>query len=107
VDLYYWYYGTLCVFQQGGDVWKQWNSQFSVQITLNQKVMKGAGIDGKDIGYWEGLDKHCKAYTYNTTLCTLMLEVYYRYLPTYKPTDTDVADKTAESGDDIKVEVTK
>jgi hypothetical protein len=104
--IYYWYYTTQAKFHAGGDAWTQWNSQFSVQLVTNQKVIKGAGIDGKDIGYWEGLDGYCKAYTYNTTLCTLMLEVYYRYLPTYKPPeDADKGAVTAASTDDIKVQV--
>jgi hypothetical protein len=106
--IYDWYYTTQAKFHTGGDVWNQWNSQFSLQLVTNQKVLKGAGIDGKDIGYWEGLDGLCKAYVYNTTLCTLMLEVYYRYLPTYKPPeDMDKSAVTAASSDDIKVQVDK
>lgn len=105
--IYDWYYTTQAMFHEGGNVWKQWNSQFSVQITASQKVLPGAGIDGKDIGYWEGLDSACKSYVYNTTLCTLILEVYYRYLPTYKQTDVEKGDTTAASSDNIKVEVTK
>jgi hypothetical protein len=103
--IYDWYYTTQAKFHAGGDEWKQWNSQFSIQITASQKVLTGAGIDGKDIGYWEGLDV-CKSYMYNTTLCTLMLEVYYRYLPTYRPPDVQKTE-SATSSDDIKVEVTK
>jgi hypothetical protein len=106
--IYDWYYTTQAKFHAGGEVWTQWNNQFSVQLVTNQKVIKGAGIDGKDIGYWEGLDGLCKAYVYNTTMCTLMLEVYYRYLPTYKPTeDADKAPATASGTDDIKVEVSR
>lgn len=104
--IYYWYYTTQAKFHAGGDVWKQWNSQFSVQFVVNQKVVKGAGVDGKDIGYWEGLDSLCRSYVYNTTLCTLSLEVYYRYLPTFKPQETETV-PTASSGDDIKVEIGK
>ena len=33
VDLYYWYYGTLCVFQQGGDLWKSWNESMKTALT--------------------------------------------------------------------------
>ena len=85
--IYYWYYLTQAKFHTGGDIWNQWNRQFAPQITLNQTIVKGAGLDGKDIGYWNGKDNLCKNYVYNTTLCTLMLEVYYRYLPTFKPVE--------------------
>jgi hypothetical protein len=46
--------------------------------------MKGRMVD---IGYWKSpnADEHCKAYCYNTTLCALMLTVYYRHLPTFRP----------------------
>jgi hypothetical protein len=39
---------------------------------------------------------------YATTLATLTLEVYYRYLPTYKTAPEAV---TASSPDDIEVKV--
>ena len=51
--IYYWYYGTQAKFHEGGETWKKWNNQFALQIVNNQIVLKGAGIDGKDIGYWE------------------------------------------------------
>jgi hypothetical protein len=104
--IYYWYYLTQAKFHTGGDVWNQWNNQFSVQVTKNQVVLKGAGIDGKDIGYWEGLDNCSKAYVYNTTLCALMLEVYYRYLPTFKPPeDEKPAEDTGGQGSGVDVKV--
>jgi len=89
MPIYHWYYVTQAKFHTGDEVWKAWNRQFSVHLTKNQTVIRGAGADGKDIGYWLGLDQYCKAYVYNTTLCTLMLEVYYRYLPTFKPSGDD------------------
>jgi len=105
--IYYWYYLTQAKFHVGRDTWNQWNRQFSVQTVKNQIVMKGAGIDGKDIGYWEGMDSHCKAYVYNTTLCTLMLEVYYRYLPTFKPMDEEIKkeDVGGKSSVDVKINI--
>jgi hypothetical protein len=104
--IYDWYYMTQASFHTGGNAWKKWDSQFSTQLVANQKIARAGGVDGKDIGYWDGLDKYCKSSVYNTTLCTLMLEVYYRYLPTYNLPKIEAADTSAASSDDIKVEVT-
>ena len=81
--LYFWYYGTQVMFQRGGIGWKNWNRKFQKLLTDNQY---------KD-GHWEtpsafegdrfsmpGIDKQ----VYSTTLCALMLTVYYRYLPSSK-----------------------
>ncbi|MCK6471423.1 MAG: terpene cyclase/mutase family protein [Planctomycetes bacterium] len=80
VDLYYWYYGTLCVFQQGGDVWKNWNESMKKALCDNQR--RGGDEDGSwdpvgdYSGYWGRVGQ--------TALGCLCLEVYYRYLPLYK-----------------------
>jgi len=87
---YDWYYVTQAKFHTGGETWKEWNKQFSSALVKNQTVLKGAGVGGKDIGYWKPVmrEEWCQNYVYNTTLCALMLQVYYRYLPTYqKPED--------------------
>jgi len=112
--IYYWYYATQAKFHAGGEVWNAWNKQFSPELVKNQVILKGAGDDGKDIGYWEDPkaggkpSKGCSTgLTFNTTLCCLMLEVYYRYLPTYKPPEdnkTD-ADTASSSSSDINIEV--
>lgn len=81
--LYYWYYTTQASFQAGGPLWKKWNSQFARELTSHQEILKGASADGKDMGYWPAPSKgeHAGASrVYNTTLCALMLEVYYRYI---------------------------
>lgn len=60
--------------------------------------------------------EYCQAFVYNTTLCTLQLEVYYRYLPTYKtpeqigpdetPEQINLDDEAASDGDgDIEIKV--
>ena len=78
----------------------KWNKMFANSLVKNQVIMKGAGLDGKDIGYWDdvGKLKECNL-VYNTTLCTLMLEVYYRYLPSYKaPKAREVEGEEGEEG---------
>jgi hypothetical protein len=83
---YYWYYGTLGLFQMGGDRWKTWNEKLKPVLIDNQ--CKGGPMDGtandKD-GSWDllgSLDQRAgRAYT--TAMGALSLEVYYRYLPMY------------------------
>ena len=76
VDPYYWYYGTLCVFQQGGDLWKQWNG--SMKKVLPETQCK----QGDDSGSWipEGDCAEHWGRVGQTALNALCLEVYYRYM---------------------------
>ncbi|MCM8533859.1 MAG: hypothetical protein NE330_22030 [Lentisphaeraceae bacterium] len=82
-SLYGWYYATQAMFQEGGKSWRTWNKKFQKVLTDNQH----------DEGYWEypgeyyGSDTgdHITKKVHATTLCALMLTVYYRYLPTTKP----------------------
>jgi hypothetical protein len=93
--VYTWYYATQAKFQKGGADWENWNKQFARQVILGQQ---------KD-GHWEGGDH--VAYpgsVYTTTLCVLMLEVYYRYLPTFKQVE-QVEEVKPASSDDVKVDV--
>jgi len=79
-DLYYWYYGTLCVFQQGGDLWKRWNE--AMKKTLCESQRRGGDEDGS----WDPVGDYSKEWgrVGQTALGALCLEVYYRYLPMYK-----------------------
>jgi hypothetical protein len=79
-DLYYWYYATLCIFQQGGPLWKKWNEGMKAVLLGAQR--KGGDEDGSwdpqgDFNeYWGRVGQ--------TALSILCLEVYYRYLPMYR-----------------------
>lgn len=79
--LYTWYYDTQALFQKGGESWKVWNDQFQKEILENQnadgsyKVESVGEIGAAGSGAASG-DKDI----YRACLCTLMLEVYYRYL---------------------------
>jgi hypothetical protein len=79
-DLYYWYYGTLAMFQYGGAEWQQWNVR--VRDLLVSEQVK----DGEYAGSWEPRDPWSGygGRIYSTAIATLSLEVYYRYLPLYK-----------------------
>jgi len=89
--IYYWYYNTQARFHEGGESWRAWNKQFSVPLVKGQTIIAN-GIQGPagkmvDIGYWETDNKH-GGRVMDTALCALMLQVYYRYLPTFqKPED--------------------
>jgi hypothetical protein len=83
---YYWYYGTLAMFQQGGDAWNRWNAALKPVLIDNQ--CKGGPLDGsaadKD-GSWDpiGTIDVMGGRAYTTAVGALCLEVYYRYLPMY------------------------
>jgi len=87
VNLYYWYYGTLCMFQMGGEHWKEWNKNMKGVLLTNQR--KGGPRDGSadDVdGSWDdvgGGGIPTGGRVFSTSLGALCLEVYYRYLPMY------------------------
>jgi hypothetical protein len=76
-NLYSWYYWAQIFFQNGGAEMKYWND------TALPLILQGQSKNGS-----------FKGGVYNTALCTLMLEVYYRYLK--------VADREAGSLFDAK-----
>ena len=85
---YYWYYGTLAMFQTGGDRWAKWNEALKPTLVNNQcrgpLPLSGAATD-RD-GSWDPkgryVDKEAGR-VFTTALGALTLEVYYRYLPIY------------------------
>ncbi len=77
---YYWYYGTLAMFQVGGENWNKWNK--SMKKALLEKQCKGGDADGS----WDPKCYYGSRFggrVYNTALGALTLEIYYRYLPLY------------------------
>jgi hypothetical protein len=70
-NLYSWYYYAQFFFQDGGPEWKYWNETALPEILKNQDK-EGSWTNGRAAA---GGNK-----VYSTALCTLMLEVYYRYL---------------------------
>jgi len=76
-NLYSWYYDAQALFNYGGSFWAAWNRKMEPML-LNSQLSDGS---------WpkEGSGKTSSrggkdAEVYRTTLCTLMLEVYYRYV---------------------------
>ena len=77
IDMYYWYYGTLAMYQVGGKHWKAWNAAMQGAIVKHQHP-KGSGArtgSWDPIGPW-GNDG---GRVYSTAIMVLCLEVYYRY----------------------------
>ena len=82
VNFYKWYYGTLVMFQVGGDHWKQWNESLRDMLVENQRKEPDPKVDGS----WDPAGIWCASggRVYSTAVACLCLEVYYRYLPMYR-----------------------
>lgn len=75
LNYYYWYYGTLAMYQHGGPAWEEWNTATRDLVISEQE--KNGPLTGswapKDT--WSGYGGRI----YSTAVATLCLEVYYRY----------------------------
>lgn len=79
--LYTWYYNTQAMFQKGGDAWELWNGQFQKELLANQLPEGNYKAEtAGEVAAASAAAAGGDADIYRTTLCTLMLEVYYRYL---------------------------
>lgn len=106
-SVYGWYYQVQAFFQdyagKGGE-WKKWNKMFTGELIKAQKTdghWETPLVDaGSKDSHTEAMFKGIDGPVYATTLCCLMLEVYYRYLPTFKVAEAreDIAgEKTEDS----------
>lgn len=77
---YYWYYATMAMMHMRSSSWPQWNEKMRDLLVKSQKH------DGKLDGSWDADTKYGPhgGRIYTTSMATLTLEVYYRYLPMYK-----------------------
>ncbi|MGH7163454.1 MAG: hypothetical protein ACREID_08210, partial [Planctomycetota bacterium] len=77
IDMYYWYYATLALFQVGQTHWKKWNEAMKTAIVGSQHP-KGSG---SKTGSWDPLDPWGPdgGRVYSTACMVMCLEVYYRY----------------------------
>ena len=80
-DLYGHYYESQAFMQRGGEAWKFYNGIFRDQLLNNQEADGSWKVPGNG-----KIRATAPTYTsdkvYRTCLCTLMLEVYYRFLST-------------------------
>lgn len=74
---YFWYYATLALFEHQGETWPQWNEALMRELLRHQRS------DGPAAGSWDPQDYWSRlgGRIYQTAVCTLSLEVYYRYRP--------------------------
>lgn len=84
-DLYYWYYGTLSMYQYGHKPWRQWNGR------VRDLIVSGQRTTGLYAGSWDPTSTWSPygGRIYSTVMSTLCLEVYYRFLPLYRVTELD------------------
>lgn len=90
-DMYRNYYATQVLHHFGGDEWKKWNRQMRDQLVRTQ-IRQGPAA-----GSWRATDPHADAggQIYQSALCILTLEVYYRHLPIYRRLQDSPTDSTA------------
>jgi len=80
VNVYEWYYHAQACFQAtgvsgGSGYWRAWNKEFQQIVCAAQE----------SDGHWpHGAHYHGDTAIYRTTMTILMLEVYYRYMPSSK-----------------------
>ncbi len=75
IDPLTWYYGTLALFQVGGEPWKIWNT------TMKAEIIDHMRRDAEFRGSWDPVGKWGEAAgrTVVTALFTMCMETYYRY----------------------------
>jgi hypothetical protein len=79
-NVYYWYYGTLAMFQFQDRNWQRWNDALQNRLMAlqepDQSYLSGSWPPDRVWGGYGGR-------VYSTAMSCLCLEVYYRYLPLY------------------------
>lgn len=83
-NMYAWYYGTLAMFQMGGEYWNRWNKTFAPMLLARQHKK------GHKKGSWDPEPNYIGregGRVFSTAINVLNLEVYYRYLPIYETND--------------------
>ena len=89
---YIWYYITQAMFQSGGSYWIGWNRQFRDEIIRHQRADGSWPVPGTSVealtgdakGGWRQVADPKDQQVYHTTMLCMTLEVYYRFLPTFK-----------------------
>jgi hypothetical protein len=78
IDMYYWYYATLAIFQMGGEYWSKWEKALDTSMVANQR-MEGTYCAFK--GSWDPVDPWGPdgGRVYSTAILCMCLEVIYRY----------------------------
>jgi hypothetical protein len=87
-NMYYNYYATQVMHHFGGPEWERWNKVLRDYLVESQQTKgheRGSWFfDGNDLGAPAGGRLYC------TAMAAMTLEVYYRYMPLYRPQSTAV-----------------
>ncbi|MEO8352150.1 MAG: prenyltransferase/squalene oxidase repeat-containing protein [Chthoniobacteraceae bacterium] len=84
-DLYAWYYNTQACLMMGGSAWSKWNRLFQDEIADSQSEDGSwPPVGGEPPGGELQKKADGAGPFYRTSLCILMLEVFYRYMPVTK-----------------------
>ena len=91
VDIYYWFLGNFCVFQQDGDSWTTWHKSLTKALAKNQRK------HGDEAGSWDakGFASDEWGRVGQTALGCMSVEVYYYNSPPNLIVQ-DVKEKLAE-----------
>ncbi len=81
-DLYAWYYHTQAALMYGGAAWQKWNRWFQDEICDSQNPDGSWPAPGGKM-HGPANEESVAGKVYRTTFCILMLEVYYRYMPSH------------------------
>ena len=87
-DLYYNYYATLFLRHYGTHRWERWNPVMRDYLIATQS------LKGHEYGSWyfdepEKTNNQTGGRLYTTAMATMILEVYYRYMPIYQEKVTE------------------
>lgn len=79
-NMYYNYYATQVLHHFGGEEWQAWNVVMRDQL-IKRQIRKGSAK-----GSWKPQGAHHESggQLYETALCVLTLEIYYRHLPLFQ-----------------------
>jgi hypothetical protein len=87
---YYWYYGTLALFNHGGAAWDTWNQSLRRSVLeYQERPVRKTGKKRHAYGSWPAYGKdwgkwgRAGSRIYSTALNVLTLEIYYRYTPAF------------------------
>lgn len=80
-DLYGHYYEAQAMLNRGGEQWKRHNNRIRDELIRNQNADGSWKVPGGGKELRAVAPSYVQDATYRTCLCTLMLEVYYRFLP--------------------------
>ncbi len=80
INVYYWYYATYAMFQNGGKPWKHWNEKM-IKALVNTQRAEYKNDHPEVDGSWDPIGEWGIAggRVYSTALGAMTLEVYYRY----------------------------